>query len=163
MTSRRDEGPLLETDPRFPSGPWTGFYLQRERPGRHWMELHLTFQSGTMTGEGRDEIGEFVIRGRYQIEDGACHWSKRYVGRHDVAYQGYNEGKGIWGIWEIPPHWKGGFYIWPEEMGDPTAPHLSEAAEIEGEADPTPQTSEAEEEEPTPVGRLEPPRGLSPA
>ena len=39
-------------------------------------------------------IGPFLIRGKYNIDDGKCHWSKRYVGKHDVAYQGYNEGKG---------------------------------------------------------------------
>ena len=41
----------LESDPRFPSGPWTGFFLQRLLPGRHRMELRLTFQHGTITGE----------------------------------------------------------------------------------------------------------------
>jgi hypothetical protein len=119
--------PPVETDPRFPSGPWQGFYLMPHSPGRHTMELHLTFRQGAMTGEGRDKIGPFLIRGKYKIDDGKCHWSKRYVGKHDVAYQGYNEGKGIWGIWEIPPTLRGGFYIWPTAMGDPTSPKLTEA------------------------------------
>ena len=88
-------------------------------PGRHRMELHLNFQQGTMTGEGRDMIGQFLIRGKYKVEDGKCSWTKRYVGKHDVAYQGYNEGKGIWGVWEIPPFHRGGFHIWPAAMGDP--------------------------------------------
>jgi hypothetical protein len=30
-----DPSPTLETDPRFPSGPWTGFFLQKAIPGRH--------------------------------------------------------------------------------------------------------------------------------
>lgn len=119
--------PPVETDPRFPSGPWCGFFLMSHLPGRHQMELRLTFRDGTMSGEGRDLIGPFVIRGRYQTEDGQCWWTKRYLGKHDVAYKGYNEGKGIWGLWEIPPSWKGGFHIWPEGMGDPTRPKLSEA------------------------------------
>ena len=55
----------LEPDPRFPSGPWTGFFLQRLVPGRHLMELRLTFQHGTITGEGRDWVGEFLVRGKY--------------------------------------------------------------------------------------------------
>ena len=96
-------------------------------PGRHTMELHLTFHQGVMTGEGRDMIGPFLIRGKYNIDDGKCHWSKRYIGKHDVAYQGYNEGKGIWGVWEIPPTLRGGFHIWPTAMGDPTSPKLTEA------------------------------------
>jgi hypothetical protein len=91
------------------------------------MELQLTFRNGVLTGEGRDLIGRFIIRGRYQVEDGQCWWTKRYLGKHDVAYKGYNEGKGIWGLWEIPPSWKGGFHIWPEAMGDPTRPKLAEA------------------------------------
>ena len=102
-----------ETDSRFPSGPWCGFFLMSHLPGRHQMELHLTFRQGMMTGEGRDRIGHFLIRGRYQVEDGQCWWTKRYIGKHDVSYHGYNEGKGIWGLWEIPPTWKGGFHIWP--------------------------------------------------
>ena len=126
---------LLETDPRFPSGPWTGFFLQPLMPGRHRMELRLTFGGGVMTGEGRDWVGEFVIRGRYTIEDGRCHWTKRYLGRHDVFYNGFNEGKGIWGTWEIPsggqyvPQ-RGGFHIWPEGMQDPSEPELSEEADL---------------------------------
>jgi hypothetical protein len=91
------------------------------------MEIRLTFKGGVMTGEGRDLIGPFLIRGRYQTDDGQCWWTKRYLGKHDVAYRGYNEGKGIWGLWEIPPSYKGGFHIWPEGMGDPTRPKLAES------------------------------------
>jgi len=40
------------------------------------MELHLTFCQGVMTGEGRDRIGAFLIRGRYQVEDGQSWWTK---------------------------------------------------------------------------------------
>ena len=119
--------PPTETDPRFPSGPWQGFFLMPHSPGRHTMELHLDFRQGTMTGEGRDKIGAFLIRGKYSVDDGKCHWTKKYIKKHDVFYQGYNEGKGIWGNWEIPPSWRGGFYIWPTAMGDPTTPKLREA------------------------------------
>jgi hypothetical protein len=127
----------LESDPRFPSGPWTGFFLQKQLPGRHHMELHLTFRQGTLTGEGRDWVGPFLVRGRYDLADGKCYWTKRYLGKHDVFYEGYNEGKGIWGRWEIPPYWKGGFHIWPEGMSDPSQPTLSEAADV-------PRTEEVE-------------------
>jgi len=121
----------LETDPRFPSGPWVGFFLQPLIPGRHRMELRLTFQNGTLTGEGRDWVGEFRIRGRYDVSDGRCHWHKRYLGKHDVYYQGFNEGKGIWGTWEISwDYQRGGFHIWPEGMADPTAEHLTEEADL---------------------------------
>lgn len=91
------------------------------------MELNLTFREGEMTGEGRDQIGNFLIRGKYTLDDGKCWWTKSYIGKHDVFYRGYNEGKGIWGLWEIPPTYNGGFHIWPIGMGDPTRPRLSEA------------------------------------
>jgi hypothetical protein len=125
-----DAKSALETDPRFPSGPWTGFFLQPVLPGRHLMELALTFRQGEMTGEGRDWVGKFGIRGRYNLTDGNCYWTKRYWGKHDVFYRGFNEGNGIWGKWEMGSLWHGGFHIWPEGMGDPTQQHLVEAAEL---------------------------------
>lgn len=125
------EQPELETDPRFPSGPWVGFFLQKVIPGRHRMELRLTFLGGQMTGEGRDFVGAFAIRGRYLLADGTCHWTKQYLGKHDVFYRGFNEGKGIWGTWEIAKdRLRGGFHIWPEGMPDPSGSHLTEAAEL---------------------------------
>ena len=133
MTAPRPDE--FETDPRFPSGPWVGFFLQRELPGRHRMELHLTFTQGRLTGEGRDWVGPFTVRGRYNLADGKCSWNKRYTGQHDVAYQGYNEGKGIWGIWEFPfrvygMSSRGGFHIWPKGMADSTSEHLAEEADV---------------------------------
>jgi hypothetical protein len=132
----------LETDPRFPSGRWTGFFLQKAVPGRHLMELRLQFQSGTMTGEGRDWVGPFLVRGQYDVADGRCHWQKRYVGRHDVFYRGFNEGKGIWGTWLIYPV-TGGFHIWPEGMPDPTQPTLSEEADLPVAIDVLEEATEA--------------------
>ena len=125
----------LETDPRFPSGPWIGFFLQKLIPGRHLMELRLQFRAGAITGEGRDWVGPFLIRGSYDLGDGRCHWQKRYIGKHDVYYQGFNEGKGIWGTWDMPTEVhplvrSGGFHIWPEGMPDPTQPALSEEADL---------------------------------
>jgi hypothetical protein len=125
----------LETDPRFPSGPWTGFFLQKAIPGKHLMELRLQFRRGDVTGEGRDWVGPFIVRGRYTLEDGRVHWQKRYLSKHDVYYRGFGEGKGIWGTWEIPTEAvpgfsNGGFHIWPEGMPDPTQPTLHEAADL---------------------------------
>jgi hypothetical protein len=126
-----------ETDPRFPSGPWVGFFLQTfPLKGKFWMELGLTFRAGVLQGEGRDLVGAFVLRGAYELADGRCRWTKTYTGKHDVFYTGFNEGKGIWGGWEIPPGlWgeirlHGGFHIWPKGMGDPTEPGLFESAEF---------------------------------
>ncbi len=151
MSDHAPEPLAIETDPRFPSGPWTGFFLQKEVPGRHWMELQLTFQKGVIQGEGRDRVGGFLIKGRYQLEDGRCHWNKTYIGRHSVFYKGFNEGKGIWGTWEIPPLWQGGFHIWPEGMADPTKPALAESAEGP-ETIPVIETEEMPVEEPVGAG-----------
>jgi hypothetical protein len=123
--------PDMEEDSRFPSGPWKGFFLQPVLTGRHWMELSLTFRRGVIRGEGRDWVGTFSFRGRYEVETGKCWWTKQYLGRHALHYQGYNEGKGIWGTWDWPgaPTWRGGFHIWPVAMGDPTQRRLAEAVD----------------------------------
>ncbi|HWE38737.1 MAG TPA: hypothetical protein VG406_19470 [Isosphaeraceae bacterium] len=131
----------LEPDSRFPSGPWTGFFLQKIQPvGKHWMELDLTFRKGRITGEGRDRIGAFLMTGRYDVESGKCRWTKRYIEKHDIVYRGYNEGKGIWGTWEDPhaPWHRDGFHIWPVAMGDPTQQRLAEEAELPAPAEAEP-------------------------
>jgi hypothetical protein len=122
--------PGLETDPRFPSGPWVGFFLQKPLVGKQTMELRLVFQAGNLTGEGRDRVGDFLVDGQYHLADGKCHWTKKYLGKHDVFYQGYNEGKGIWGVWKIGNLQTGGFHIWPEGFGGPRDEHLVEQADL---------------------------------
>jgi hypothetical protein len=122
-----------ETDPRFPSGKWVGFFLDKRLPGRHRMEILLTFAGGRMSGEGRDRVGKFTFEGDYSVTDGRCRWVKKYLGKHAVHYTGFNEGKGIWGTWELrwgPLHFTGGFHIWPEGMEDPTQPRLAEEADV---------------------------------
>jgi len=96
---------------------------------RHKTGLTLTFVDGTMTGSGADAVGRFSVHGSYSTEDGKCNWVKHYLGKHDVLYSGYNEGKGIWGMWEIAPL-KAGFHIWPEGMEDPTNPKLAAEADL---------------------------------
>jgi hypothetical protein len=108
-----------ERDPRFPSGKWSGFYLQYWLPGRHDTNLELTFSQGEMTGNGDDRVGQFTIAGQYDLRSGDCSWTKQYIGRHRIAYRGTNNGRGIWGVWELPQLWglfidRGGFHIWPE-------------------------------------------------
>lgn len=123
----------VETDPRFPSGKWLGFWKQGALRGD--MECVLQFASGVLTGEGRDRIGKFTFRGRYSAADGKCHWVKHYVGRHDVSYKGYNEGKGIWGTWQLAANAlvldHGGFHIWPEGMNVGPEPHLTAEADVD--------------------------------
>jgi len=130
MPADNPSKPELEQDSRFPSGPWTGFFLQPTRPGRHWMELTLIFRGGIVQGEGRDVVGKFNIKGRYEVSDGKCRWTKVYVGKHSLFYNGYNEGRGIWGLWEQTPEWKGGFHIWPMGMSDPSRPTLAKTQKL---------------------------------
>jgi hypothetical protein len=96
----------------FPSGPWTGFYHYGVGTPRFRMDLSLTFLNGVMSGDGIDSVGRFVIAGRYEGKSGECHWTKTYIGAHDVYYRGFREGKGIWGLWELV-FASGGFHIWP--------------------------------------------------
>lgn len=119
----------LEADDRFPSGRWTGFYLQRPLAGRQKMELALTFRAGVVQGEGRDVVNDFIIRGRYDLTTAKVTLHKHYVRQHHVLYFGAaDEGRGIWGIWELEKQ-RGGWHIWPVGMGDPTQEHT--AAEVD--------------------------------
>ncbi len=109
----------LERDPRFPSGAWTGFFLQYWLPGRHTTNLHMTCAGGTLRGEGQDRVGRYTIEGTYDVATGKCEWIKQYIGKHRVAYRGVNDGQGIWGVWEIRVLGdlyidRGGFHLWPE-------------------------------------------------
>jgi hypothetical protein len=83
------------------------------------MDLVLTFADHSVSGYGRDDIGQFVVTGRLDETNGECYWTKTYLGRHDVYYRGFREGKGIWGLWDLPNE-SGGFHIWPlgQEEGD---------------------------------------------
>ncbi len=117
---RPDAAGATEADPRFPSGPWTGFFQQSwKAPGRFPTHLGLRFQNGRLEGEGHDLVGPYTVRGTYDPADGRCEWTKQYLGKHSVSYLGYNEGNGIWGVWEIRLlfglyHDRGVFHLWPE-------------------------------------------------
>jgi hypothetical protein len=109
----------FERDARFPSGAWTGFFLQYWIPGRHKTDLELIWRDGTVTGDGQDRAGVFTIDGTYDTATGRCEWTKKYIGRHTVRYRGVNDGHGIWGVWEIRQlgglyQDRGGFHLWPE-------------------------------------------------
>jgi hypothetical protein len=79
------------SDAQFPSGPWTGVYTYAPSD-KHRMDLHLDFSDGCITGDGNDDVGRFLIRGKYDAS--SC--------------------KGIWGTWEIMTFAHGGFHIWPK-------------------------------------------------
>jgi len=101
------------SDNDFPSGPWTGFFTYASVPGKWRTDVSFTFGHGRVTGEGNDSVGPFIIAGGYDAGSKECHWTKTYVGAHDVFYQGFREDKGIWGTWEIREVSRGGFHLWP--------------------------------------------------
>lgn len=111
--AEHEEG--LETDERFPSGPWIGFYQQGGLQSRQ--RLGLTFKAGKVSGEGRDPAGHFLVSGTYQVEAGKCSLRKLYPS-HTVEYDGNAEGDGIWGRWVIRLSSfvmdNGVFHIWPD-------------------------------------------------
>jgi hypothetical protein len=128
---------------QFPSGPWTGFY-NYDPKDKHRMDLHLGFANGIMTGDGNDDVGRFLIRGKYDEASGECTFHKTYVGSHTVFYRGFREGKGIWGAWEISLFAHGGFHIWP--LGSGTEEEQSKAVE-----EPKPVDAIAVSEVPAPA------------
>jgi hypothetical protein len=113
-----DEPIVPTSNPRFPNGPWTGFFLQYWLPGRNRTEVAMAFENGTLTGAGTDRVGPYTVDGTYNPATGECEWTKQYIGKHTVAYRGVNDGRGIWGVWEIRIlgglyQDRGGFHLWP--------------------------------------------------
>jgi hypothetical protein len=133
LTSNNQQGFVglgeIMSECQFPSGQWFGFYTYANRPRRYLMDLILDFKNGSISGEGADGIGFFVISGFYNTSNGECSWIKRYIGLHSVDYRGFREAKGIWGTWHITKT-KGGFHIWPLSEGEPlTATEVEEETE----------------------------------
>jgi hypothetical protein len=133
MASRtRKQRAQVETDPRFPSGKWVGFWLQQHFVGRQYMNLQLTFANGVVRGGGADRVGDFTMSGNYDLKNGDCSLVKCYDGAHSVVYEGRNEGDGlwIWGLWNIRNFDRGGFHLWPEGEDDPTGRKLKEVKDV---------------------------------
>jgi hypothetical protein len=58
------------------------------------MELNLTFANGNLRGDGLDDVGRFLIQGRYDAASHECYWAKSYLGAHAVFYRGFREEQG---------------------------------------------------------------------
>ena len=102
-----------------PSGEWVGYYTYDAKPNIFPMHLTLNFVDGCIQGAGIDNPGTFAIEGTY---DGGsrAEWFKRYLGKHDVRYEGtFRDGEivGVWSLTQIsqgrgaPVH--GEFRLWP--------------------------------------------------
>ena len=98
------------------------------------MDLVLNFAGSRISGEGQDDVGAFIIAGRFDVPNRECYWTKTYVGAHDVFYRGFREeGKGIWGVWELTGS-RGGFHIWPVGEGDGEHEHAETEEPLPAEA-----------------------------
>ena len=86
-----------EIDDRFPSGEWTGFYLQPDSNERNGMNCHLQFVADAISGGGDDPVGQYTIRGAYNTRTAECSWLKQYLGQHAVTYVGEARAGGIVG------------------------------------------------------------------
>lgn len=88
------------------SGKWAGQYTQYNKA--HAFEQELMFSSGRLSGDGSDGVGQFKVKGSYDIETGELNWIKSYIGRHNVEYTGIFDGSEITGTWRI--HSDGGAF-----------------------------------------------------
>ncbi len=110
---------LDEQDPRFPSGPWFGFYRQGGTQSRQ--RFTLRFRDGTVHGEGKDPVAPFIVTGTYCTDTGVVHLTKSYD-NYRVFYRGTSlPDDGIPGVWTIPYFGgvitdSGEFHIWPDEL-----------------------------------------------
>ena len=113
-----DDERCNETDPRFPSGEWQGFYMQDG--GQHRMTVQLCFQRGRITGDGVDGVGGGRMVGTYNLDGGQVTLRKHYFAQHMVAYIG-NGGplRSLQGRWDIRADELCGFWrLWPVEAED---------------------------------------------
>jgi hypothetical protein len=131
---KKPNQPELETDPRFPSGPWTGFWIQQWAGKQKKMQLSFIFCEGRISGEGRDIIGKFSFSGQYDLKTGRCLLTKQYLHAHRVEYDGVNEGQPLWlwGLWTLGRD-KGGFHLWPAGEPDPTQQRTATGIELPSE------------------------------
>jgi hypothetical protein len=99
-------------------------------------DLVLRFADGRIEGEGIDIIGRFTFAGEYD-RTGSVTLVKKYLGRHQVLYQGSYDGEGtIFGEWSIDTFWRGPFALSPERFAVAAdAPIISVSAKPPSHAD----------------------------
>ena len=105
----------MDVDQILKSGEWNGFYLEKHRSQRGWMNLYIEFSDGKIKAEGTDYVGPWNAEGFYDLANGSCQWTKQYLGKHQVIYVGKVGQDGIKGEWKIGFS-TGPFHIWPTYM-----------------------------------------------
>ena len=97
----------------YPTGAWKGYWDQLGWGRQEMRGLVLRFAGGTVEGGGDDVIGRFTFHDRYD-DRGHVTMVKRYVGRHEVLYEGRYDGEGtVFGRWTIGDIWEGNFALTP--------------------------------------------------
>jgi hypothetical protein len=83
-------------------GIWKGHYEQYGvKHEMKFKQFKASLGGGEVKGKGKDEIGEFSIKGKVH-SDGAVDFKKEYKGRHTVNYMGRITGKNtIEGDWDV--------------------------------------------------------------
>ena len=89
------------------------------------MDLNLAFSNGTMSGDGNDDVGRFLIKGRYDAPSRECHWTKSYLGAHDVFTARLIETAGLETVFV------GGFGTSASQLGLPDVGFLTLTEDVE--------------------------------
>jgi hypothetical protein len=108
------------TNPLWLSGEWVGYYTYQTQPTKCPLHQTLEFSDGHIRGAGIDNPGHFVIDGSYDEASRAVQWTKTYIGKHDVRYEGAARNGEIMGSWSLKQNkqgrevsLRGEFRIWP--------------------------------------------------
>ena len=83
-------------------GEWQGYYEQSD--SKHEMLSFFNFsQGGIISGNGKDDIGSFVVSGKVETND-RFDFTKKYIGKHSVAYTGtikWGDSPTLEGEWKL--------------------------------------------------------------
>ena len=111
-----DRTTRLETDKRYPSGLWIGYWMQGFIFRRE--QMTLTFSGGKVTGDGSDSLGAFRISGCYCVDTGAVSLRKTYDKCPDVSHAGETGEFCIYGTRQIDGiQQEGDWRIWHAQDG----------------------------------------------
>ncbi|MBX3417342.1 MAG: hypothetical protein KF851_07045 [Pirellulaceae bacterium] len=94
------------------------------------MNLFLDFGNNQILGQGTDYVGPWSISGVLAPDSRECDWTKQYVGKHSVRYQGTWSETGIRGRWSIGSLISGDFHIWPAELTEIQAAYLEQETQL---------------------------------
>ena len=84
-----------------PSGEWVGYYMYQGLAKKCPMHLTLHFDHNKISGAGIDGPGQFVIIGTYDETDSPVKFTKQYIGKHAVEYEGRFQEDEIVGGWSL--------------------------------------------------------------